>query len=32
MYTENSNLKNYTFLPKMILLKSADHCDLKFKY
>ena len=28
-YTENSNL---TFLPKMILLESGDHCDLKFKY
>ena len=25
-------IQTYTFLPKMILLESGDHCDLKFKY
>ena len=25
-------IQTSTFLPKMILLESGDHCDLKFKY
>ena len=25
-------IQTSTFLPKMILLESRDHCDLKFKY
>ena len=25
-------IQTLAFLPKMILLESGDHCDLKFKY
>ena len=25
-------IQTSTFLPKMMLLESGDHCDLKFKY
>ena len=25
-------IQTKAFLPKMILLESGDHCDLKFKY
>ena len=25
-------IQTEAFLPKMILLESRDHCDLKFKY
>ena len=25
-------IETSTFLPKIILLESGDHCDLKFKY
>ena len=25
-------IQTSTFPPKMILLESGDHCDLKFKY
>ena len=25
-------IQTLAFLPKMILLQSGDHCDLKFKY
>ena len=30
--TSIMKIQTSTFLPKMILLESGDHCALKFKY